>query len=338
MADPRFFKNSGSKTLAEILNISGATLESSGADQETLFSDVASLEEGKSAHISFFDNVKYKDPLKSTKAGACFISPDFIDLCPKGTLPLLTKTPYKAYALTAQIFYPYAKPAPSISAHAVIESTAKIGKNVTIDSGVIIKAHAIIGEDTWIESNAVIGGNVEIGARCRIGMNATISHTLMKDDVCIYTGARIGQDGFGFAVDLTGHVKVPQLGRVLIEDHCEIGANTTIDRGAGPDTIIGQGTWVDNLVQIAHNVQIGKGCIIVSQVGISGSTHIGDFSVIAGQVGIAGHLKIGSNVQIAAQSGVMKDVPEGQTYMGSPAKPIRENMKQIAYLNKITRK
>ena len=154
----------------------------------------------------------------------------------------------------------------------------------------------------------------------------------------LYPGVRVGQDGFGFAIDPAGHVKVPQLGRVIIEEHVEIGANTTIDRGAGPDTVIGQGTWIDNLVQIGHNVKIGRGCIIVSQVGISGSTVLGDFVAVGGQVGIAGHLQIGSGVRIAAQSGIMKDIPAGDEVMGSPAVPIRQYMKQVAFLKRLVKK
>ena len=154
----------------------------------------------------------------------------------------------------------------------------------------------------------------------------------------LYPGVRIGQDGFGFAIDPAGHVKVPQLGRVKIGNHIEIGANTTIDRGAGPDTEIGDGTWIDNLVQIGHNVRIGRGCVIVSQVGISGSTQIGDFVAIGGQAGIAGHLNIGSGARIGAQSGVMNDIPHMSEYMGSPAFPKTQFFRQVAALNRLIKK
>ena len=154
----------------------------------------------------------------------------------------------------------------------------------------------------------------------------------------VYTLARIGQDGFGFAIDPAGFVKVPQLGRVIIEDSVEIGANTTIDRGAGPDTVIGQGTWIDNLVQIGHNVKIGKGCVIVSQAGISGSTIIDDFVMIGGQAGIAGHLHVGSGAKVAAQSGIMRNIPAGEEQMGYPALPMKQFMRQIATLNRLSKK
>ncbi len=149
---------------------------------------------------------------------------------------------------------------------------------------------------------------------------------------------RVGQDGFGFAIDAAGHVRVPQLGRVLIHDGVQIGANTTIDRGAGPDTIIGAGTWIDNLVQIGHNVQIGRGCIIVAQVGISGSTVLEDFVALGGQTGVAGHLRIGSGAQVAAQSGVMRDIPVGESQMGSPAVPSKTHMRQLATLKQLIKK
>jgi len=337
MADPTFFKKSGAKTLAQILEVSGATLVSDTADQNMVLDDVVALTDAKETHVSFFDNVKYKEQLKTTKAGACFVHPDALKFLPETVVGLVSKSPYKAYALTAQYFYPQVKSQGNISERATIDTSARLSDNVTIDAGAVIGKNVVIGDGTWIEANAVIGDGVKIGENCRIGAGATVSHTIIKDHVRIYTGGRIGQDGFGFAIDPAGHVKVPQLGRVIIHDRCEIGANTTIDRGAGPDTVIGQGTWIDNLVQIAHNVKIGRGCVIVAQVGISGSTEIGDFTVIAGQVGIAGHLKIGSGVQVAAQSGVMRDIPDGDIQMGSPAKPIKENMKQIAYLNKIVR-
>ncbi|MFP4464344.1 MAG: UDP-3-O-(3-hydroxymyristoyl)glucosamine N-acyltransferase, partial [Alphaproteobacteria bacterium] len=195
-----------------------------------------------------------------------------------------------------------------------------------------------IGNQVWIEAGAVIQEGVKIGNRCRIGAGACVSHALIGDHVRLYPGVRVGQDGFGFAIDPAGHVKVPQLGRVIIEDHVEIGANTTIDRGAGPDTVIGQGTWIDNLVQIGHNVKIGRGCVIVAQVGISGSTIIEDFVAIGGQAGIAGHLRVGSGAKIAAQSGVMNNLEARKEYMGSPAFPKMQFFRHVAALNRLIKK
>ena len=184
----------------------------------------------------------------------------------------------------------------------------------------------------------MIGQSVEIGDGCVIGANTSISHALIGAYVRIYPGVRIGQDGFGFAIDPAGHVKVPQLGRVIIEDSVEIGANTTIDRGAGPDTVIGQGAWIDNLVQIGHNVKIGRGCVIIAQTGVAGSTVLEDYVVLAAQVGVAGHLTIGMGARVGAQSGVMRDVASGSEVMGAPALPAKQFMRQIAMLKKMSSK
>ena len=190
----------------------------------------------------------------------------------------------------------------------------------------------------WIGSNAVILKGVTLGKNTRVAPNVTLENCQIGSNVIIHAGVCIGQDGFGFAMGKDGHLKVPQLGRVIIEDDVEIGANTTIDRGTGPDTIIGAGSKIDNLVQIGHNVRIGRCCIIVSQVGISGSTVIGDFSALGGQVGIAGHLEIGAGVEVAAQSGIMRNVGPGEKIGGSPARPFREYMRSIAVIEKMSKK
>jgi UDP-3-O-[3-hydroxymyristoyl] glucosamine N-acyltransferase len=201
-----------------------------------------------------------------------------------------------------------------------------------------VGARAEIGRRTLIGANAVIGPGVVIGDDCVVGAGATISHSLIGDRVNVYPGARLGQDGFGFAMGPEGHLKVPQLGRVIVEDDVEIGANTTIDRGAGPDTVIGAGTKIDNLVQIGHNVRLGRGCILVAQVGISGSTRFGDGVAAGGQAGFTGHLHVGAGARIAAQSGVMRDVEPGATIGGSPAVPIQEFLRQGVVLHRLARR
>lgn len=319
MADPRFFKNHGPFTLERIAEHSGAQV--SGAARANLqIDDVMPLDQAQGNHLSFLDNKKYKEQFSVTQAGACFCRPEMAEFAPATTALLISDNPYKAYALTAQMFYPQVNAEAYISPHAMIGEGVEIGQNCVIEAG------------------AVIGRNVKIGDGVTIGANAVLSHCIIGNYVRIYPGAKIGQDGFGFAIDPAGHVKVPQLGRVIIEDYVEIGANTTIDRGAGPDTVIGKGTWIDNLVQIGHNVKTGRGCIIIAQSGIAGSTVLGDYVVVAAQGGLTGHLNIGAGARIAAQSGVMRDVPAGETVMGSPATNAREHMKQVAFLNKAVKK
>ncbi|MEZ5813570.1 MAG: UDP-3-O-(3-hydroxymyristoyl)glucosamine N-acyltransferase [Alphaproteobacteria bacterium] len=337
MADAKFFEKSQTFSLAELAEIAGGQV-GEGSDGAYVLEDVGALDKAEASDISFLDNVKYKHQFEATKAGACIIHPDMAEIAPKGVHLLLSPHPYKSYALVAQAFYPDEKPEADISVQANIDSAARIGDGCTIEAGAVISAGADIGEDCWIEANVVIGPNVQLGRGVRVGSNSTLSHCHIGDYTRLYPGVRVGQDGFGFAIDPKGHVKVPQLGRVLIGGHVEIGANTTIDRGAGPDTIIGDGTWIDNLVQIGHNVQIGRGCVIVAQVGISGSTVIEDFVAIGGQAGIAGHLRVGMGARIAAQSGVMRDIPAGQEQMGSPAMPIKQYMKQVALLKRMLKK
>lgn len=338
MADPRFFKKSKSFSVSEIAEISGCAL-SGGDDPSFILEDVAPLQNAENTHVSFLDNIKYKDDFFKTKAGACFISSAMEEYAPNHTICLVTDTPYRAYALTAQAFYPeiYAEQG-LIAETASIDKTANIGKNVTLGHSVVIGENVIIGDHTRIDAHSVIQNNVTIGSHCNIGCNVSVSHALVGNYVRLYPGARVGQDGFGFAISPTGHVKVPQLGRVILEDHVEIGANATIDRGSGPDTIIGQGTWIDNLVQIGHNVRIGRGCVIVAQVGISGSAKIEDYVAIGGQVGIAGHITIGQGARVGAQAGVISDVPAGEEYLGSPAFPKSQFFRQVAALNRLIKR
>ncbi len=338
MADHRFFKNNGPFTLAEIADVSGAAL-SDETVADRVCEDVAPLDRAQDVHVSFLDNKKYLHQLKVTAAGACFVRPEMVRHAPEKTVCLVAENPYQAYALAAQKFYPeHIEVKEDRGIGAVVDETAVLGKNCNIAAGAVIGAHVKIGRNCRIGANAVIEESVEIGDDCIIGANAVLSHCLIGNRVHIYPGACIGQRGFGFAIGAEGFVSVPQLGRVVIEDDVEIGANTTIDRGAGPDTVIGTGTRIDNLVQIGHNVQIGSNCVIVAQVGISGSCEIGDFVMLGGQAGLAGHLKIGSGARIAAQSGLMRDIPAGRAdYMGSPAVPMRQFMKQVAALSKLAK-
>ncbi len=337
MPDSRFFSRSGPKSLKEIADIAGAEL-GSGFDSSAMIQDVAPLDKAGENDVSFLDNIKYRDSFKVSKAGACIVSPDMAPFAPEGMAVIVTKTPYRSYALVAQAFYPDPYPKADISPKAYVHPDAKLAEGCVIGANAVVQAGAELGQGTWIEPGAVIGENVKIGKACRIGANTVVSHTLMGDHVRVYPGSCIGQDGFGFAIDPRGFVKVPQLGRVIIGDGVEIGSGTTIDRGSGPDTVIGSGTWIDNLVQVAHNVQIGRACVIAGQVGISGSTVLEDFVVLAGQVGLAGHLRIGKGARIGAKTGILRDIPAGKEYMGYPAVPMKQFFRQTAYLSRLVTK
>lgn len=337
MADTRFFSNAGPFTLAELARKSGSEILPN-ADPGRLLHDVAPLGGARKADLSFLDNRKYLPLLAETAAGACILKPDLLDRVPQDVQPLLNKDPYRAYAQCAQMFYPLASFEPGLSNRAHIAQSATIGANCRIDSGAVIGENVEIAENCWIGANTVVGQGVTIGVGTRIGANVTLQCCLIGSAVIIHPGACVGQDGFGFAMGGQGHLKVPQLGRVIIHDDVEIGSGTTIDRGAGPDTEIGAGTKIDNLVQIGHNVVIGRCCIIVSQVGISGSTMFGDFVVVGGQAGFVGHLKIGDGAQFAARSGVLADVPAGQVMGGNPAIPQKENLRRVVALKRLAQR
>jgi UDP-3-O-[3-hydroxymyristoyl] glucosamine N-acyltransferase len=337
VADPRFFSKAGPFSLADLARRGGAEL-APGVDGARMILDVAPLDAAQQDHISFLDNRKYVEVFLTTRAGACLVEREFVERAPAGTALLLTPDPYRSYAKIAQAFYPTPAPVPGIAEGAFVDASAKLGDGVRVERGAVVEADAVIGARCLIRPNAVVGAGVVLGDDCVIGSNASVSHAVLANRVVVYPGVCIGQDGFGFAMGAEGHVKVPQLGRVLIDDDVEIGANTTIDRGAGPDTVIGAGTKIDNLVQIGHNVQLGRGCVIVAQVGISGSTRLGDFVVVAGQAGITGHLRIGSGAKIAGQSGVMRDVAAGTTVGGSPAVPMAEWLRQSAELGRMGKK
>lgn len=328
MADPRFFSVQGPFSLEFLADqVSG---ELCGADPMRMVFDVAPLSAAGSEEISFLDNRSYVDQFAVSHAGACLVHPDFADRAPAGMALIVTPQPYRAYAVVASLFYPRAEVVAGIHPRAVVAETATVDPSACIEAGAVIGAQARIGARVRIAPNAVIGDGVEIGEDSSVGANASVSHAVIGRMVHIYAGCRIGQDGFGFAMGPQGHLKVPQLGRVMIGDDVEIGANTTIDRGAGPDTVIGSGCRIDNLVQIGHNVELGAGCVVVAQVGISGSTKFGRGVVAGGQAGFAGHLSVGDGAQIAAQSGIMRDIPRGTTVMGTPAKPIKEFWREVA--------
>ncbi len=343
MADQRFFDREGPLSLGELASRIEATVHE-GSDESILIADVAPLDAAGPDEIAFLDNPKYVAAFEATKARACIVGRKFIDRAPPGIALLVSDQPYRSYALAAQCFYPNScRPldtfgeAAQVSPAAHVHSSAKVGEGATIEPGAVVSAKCEIGAGAVISSCAVITKGTTIGRESYIGPGATISHAHIGDRVIVHAGVRIGQDGFGFAMGLPTHEKIPQLGRVIIQDDVEIGANTTIDRGAGPDTIIGAGTKIDNLVQIGHNVVIGQGCIIVAQCGLSGSGELGDYVALGARVGTIGHIKIGDGVQIASRSSVIHDIPAGQRWGGTPAKPVREWQREVIALQRMAK-
>jgi UDP-3-O-[3-hydroxymyristoyl] glucosamine N-acyltransferase len=334
MDHPGFYERAGPFTLGELARRAEAEL-APGADVALPIEDVRPLDVATGRQASFLDNKKYLPELSSTKAGACFIAPAFAERVPAGAARMVTHFPYRAFARALALYYPDAvrpRTAEVYGNEGPIHQTARLGDGVRIERGAVVGPEAEIGEGTVIAAGAVIGYRVRMGRDGFVGPGATLTHALVGDRAIIHAGVRIGQDGFGFAMGPQGHLKVPQIGRVVIGDDVEIGANTTIDRGALKDTIVGTGTKIDNQVQIGHNVVIGRHCIIVGQVGISGSAELGDFVVLGGQSGIVGHIKLGSGAQIAGSSGVKDDVPAGERWGGVPAVPLGEWARQIAAL------
>jgi UDP-3-O-[3-hydroxymyristoyl] glucosamine N-acyltransferase len=339
MADPRFYETQGPFTLGHLAELAGATLQGAknpGAkDPGAIVRDVAPLEMATADDISFFDNARYIEAFRNSSAGACLVHPDRVGDAPATMSLLVSDDPYRGYGLVAQAFYPAAVASPGIAPGAVVDPGAKIGASSEICAGVVIGPRAEVGENCIIGANSVIGAGVILGNDVHIGACVTLHYCIIGSRVRILAGARIGEDGFGFAPGPNGPVGIPQIGRVIIGDDVEIGANTAIDRGAGPDTLIGEGTRIDNLVQIGHNVSVGRFCIIVGQVGIAGSATLEDFSVIAGQVGIAGHVTVGQGTRVGAQAGVTKDIPGGLSVVGSPAIPVRQYFRQLAMLQRL---
>jgi UDP-3-O-[3-hydroxymyristoyl] glucosamine N-acyltransferase len=329
--DRRFFTRTGPHSLSDIAAAAGATTE----DPARLFSGIAPLQAAGPEDVSFLDNKRYAGQLATTKAGAVILAPEFVDRVPAGTAALPTKNPYVGWARVAALFHPAPVAVAGVHPSAIVDATAQIDPAAEIGAGSVIGANVSIGAGTIVGALCVVGAGVVIGRDCRIHAHVTVSHALIGHHVTLYPGARIGQDGFGFAISETGFTPVPQLGRVIIGDGAEIGANTTIDRGSATDTVIGPGVHIDNQVMIAHNVTIGAGAVLVAQSGVSGSTSIGNRAVIAAQAGLAGHLSIGDGARVGAQAGVMSDVAAGQDVLGAPSRNAKQFFREVITLRRL---
>ncbi len=334
IGDARFFARSGPHPLQAVAEAARGVAPQSNLS----LLGVAPLQTAGPFDVSFLDNRRYAAALERTAAGAVIMHPDMLPRLPTASLPIVTATPYEAWARVAALFHPAAPVSPGIHAAAVVAGSAIVDPTAEIGPLAVIEARAEIGPRCRIGPGAIVGSGVIVGPDCRIGAQASLSHAILGARVYVYPGARVGQEGFGFASTKTGFLTVPQLARVILEDDVEVGANTTIDRGSTRDTVIGAGSRLDNLVQIGHNVIIGRHCVVVAQAGIAGSSEIGDFVQIGGQAAIAGHLHIGEGARIGGQSGVMSDVPAGAAMFGTPADLKTSFLRQVATLRHLTRK
>ncbi|MCK4536068.1 MAG: UDP-3-O-(3-hydroxymyristoyl)glucosamine N-acyltransferase [Desulfuromonadales bacterium] len=317
-------KNRGrSASLGELAELVGGRVS---GDSSIIICGVASLDSAGSGEITFLSNPKLRSLLPQSEAAAIVVTPKLAENVDKPLL--LVGNPYLAFAKLLTFFRVPAFKAEGISSGADVHPDAEIADNVTICSGCVVGAGARVAQGTILHPNVVIYPGANVGQDCVLHAGAIVREDChLGERVILQPAAVVGSDGFGFAPDGEAYFKIPQVGRVIVEDDVEIGASSTIDRGTLGDTRIGRGTKIDNLVQVAHNVQIGENCILVSQVAIAGSTRIGDHSTFGGQSAAAGHLKVGSNVTIAARGGVTNDVADGTSLAGAPAIPHRDWLK-----------
>jgi UDP-3-O-[3-hydroxymyristoyl] glucosamine N-acyltransferase len=338
MAKRSFFDRPSGLTIAEIVSLTGAECRDA-TRLSHLIRDVAPIDHAGPTDLTFIESNKYLDALATTHAGACLMPARFEGRAPNGLIVLRTPEAFQAFVTVHSELYPQSLRPTSlfettdIAQHATIHPTARIENGVIVDPGAVIGPRAEIGAGSIVGPTAVIGPDVLIGRDCVIGAGCSIMHALIGDRVVIHPGCRIGQDGFGYAG--AKQKKIPQTGRVIIQNNVEIGAGTTIDRGSIRDTTIGEATKIDNLCQIGHNVVIGRHCVVVAQCGLSGSVTLEDFAMLGGSVGLAPHVKIGKGGRVAARSGIMHDVPPGETWGGYPAVPSRQWMRQQATLARL---
>jgi UDP-3-O-[3-hydroxymyristoyl] glucosamine N-acyltransferase len=341
MADPVFFPPTEPLSITDVVALTGA-VAGDGVRMDKRIAGVAALDRAGPDDVTFFASRKLVETLRRTRAGACFCSDRDRALVPEHVAALVTRQPQYAFALVATRLYPTAiRPAPivgaGISPAANIHPQAVIEPGATVEAGAAIGPRAEIGSESIVGPGAVIGQDVRIGRGSSIGANSVITNALVGNRVVIHPHVAVGQDGFGFLPGRDGLFKIPQIGRVIIQDDVEIGAGTTIDRGSNRDTIIGEGSKIDNQVQIGHNSVIGRHCVIAGKVGISGTVTIGDNVSIGGGAGLRDNIEVGDGAQIAAASGVSRSVPAGQIWAGAPARPIQTWRLETSVLRRLVR-
>jgi UDP-3-O-[3-hydroxymyristoyl] glucosamine N-acyltransferase len=337
LSDQRFFKAEGPFALAQLAEAIGAVL-ADPARAGQMVHDIAELDQAGEGDISVFCNPSHAPSFATSHAGVIVTSARLCEYPHNGSALLLTEEPRLAFARLGRIFYPAGTPKGFIHPSATVAASARIGEDCAIAAGAVIGENAVLGPRCRIGANSVIGDGVLIGGDTAIGPNCSISHALIGDGVTIASNVSIGSEGFGFVPGPKGPVRLSHVGRVVIGRGVEIGANCAIDRGALGDTVIGERTALDNLVQIGHNVRIGKNCVLAGQAGVAGSAVLGDHVMVGGAVSISDHVTIGDGAKIAGKSGVMRDVAAGETVAGYPAVPVRQWHRQTARLAKLSRK
>jgi UDP-3-O-[3-hydroxymyristoyl] glucosamine N-acyltransferase len=340
MSEPVFLRYAEGLTLEEIAALVGATAPANAGRKIT---NVAALDRAGPRDLSFYDNKTYAAAAAASHAGACLTTPALAEGMSARVATITVPEPYRAFVQVARALFPHALRPSSLYeggdlAGAHVHPGARLEQDVSVEPGAVVGPGAEIGSGTVIGATAVIAPGVRIGRDCSIGSGVTVTNALIGDRVIVHPGCRIGQDGFGYVMGPAGHRKVPQIGRVIIQDDVEIGAGTTIDRGAIRDTVIGEGTKIDNLVQIAHNVTIGRHCVLVAQTGISGSSTLEDFVVLGARVGLNTNVTIGEGAQIAGTSIVHGDVPAGARWGGTPAKPVKQWFREMMILDQLARR
>ncbi len=328
MPDPRFYESLGPADLGELATLTGAKLIDAAAAERSV-TQAAVLARADDLSVTYFADHRYSEALARTRAAACFIAGEYVARAPDRCAALVTRSPQAAYAIAADRLH---RPRRHGAAGSAIHPTAHIEDGVTLGPGVTVGQGATIGRGTYISPGAVIGPGVAIGRDGYVGAGASIGFALIGERVAIHAGAVLGEPGFGATAGRSGLVDVPQLGRVIIQDGVTIGSGSCVDRGAWDDTVIGENTKIDNLVQIAHNVVIGRDCLLAAHTGISGSVIVGDGCMFGGRAGVTDHVTIGAGARIAAAAGVMRNVPAGESWGGHPARPMKRWLRETAWL------